>query len=154
MWHAALVAWDTWVPDLVYCNFLKKVRSGGWGTEGPKALTLGQYVSACTTFPLGSGSIKGLTQPQNKAYTFAFHGLACVTIQCMRYYIIVLLWNFIYTYEVFSIHRYIPMRYFLFIYLWIPVNNFLLTHSIPHNPIVCLWLGQLRPRRQVKTTFI
>ena len=45
------------VLALVYCNFLKEVRLGGWGTEGPKALTLGQYVSACATFPLGSGSI-------------------------------------------------------------------------------------------------
>ena len=42
---------------LVYCNFLKEVRLGGWGTEGPKAQTLGQYVSACATIPLGSGSI-------------------------------------------------------------------------------------------------
>ena len=38
------------VLALVYCNFLKEVRLGGWGT-------LGQYVSACATFPLGSGSI-------------------------------------------------------------------------------------------------
>ena len=45
------------VLALVYCNFLKEVRLGGWGTEGPKAPTLGQYVSACATFPLGSGSI-------------------------------------------------------------------------------------------------
>ena len=42
---------------LVVCNFLKEVRLGGWGTEGPKAPTLGQYVSACATIPLGSGSI-------------------------------------------------------------------------------------------------
>ena len=42
---------------IVYCNFFKEVRLGGWGTEGPKAPTLGQYVSACTTFLLGSGSI-------------------------------------------------------------------------------------------------
>ena len=39
-----------WSRDLllstqtVYCNFHRKVRLGGWGTEGPKALTLGQYV--------------------------------------------------------------------------------------------------------------
>ena len=45
------------VLAIVYCNFLKEVRLGGWGTEGPKAPTLGQYVSACATFPLGSGSI-------------------------------------------------------------------------------------------------
>ena len=45
------------VLALVYCNFLKEVRLGGWGTEGPKAPTLGQYVSACATFLLGSGSI-------------------------------------------------------------------------------------------------
>ena len=32
------------VLALVYCNFLKGVRLGGWGTEGPKALTLGQFV--------------------------------------------------------------------------------------------------------------
>ena len=32
-------------------------------------------------------SPSGLTQPQNKVYTFAFHGLACITIQCVRYYI-------------------------------------------------------------------
>ena len=42
---------------LVYCNFLKEVRLGGWGTEGPKAPTLGQYVSACAIIPLRSGSI-------------------------------------------------------------------------------------------------
>ena len=29
---------------LVYSNFIREVRLGGWGTEGPKALTLGQYV--------------------------------------------------------------------------------------------------------------
>ena len=45
------------MPELVYCNFLKKVRLGGWGTEGPKVATLGKYVSACATFPLGNGSI-------------------------------------------------------------------------------------------------
>ena len=45
------------VLALVYRNFLKEVRLGGWGTEGPKAQTLGQYVSVCATFPLGSGSI-------------------------------------------------------------------------------------------------
>ena len=64
------------VLALVYCNFLKEVRLGGWGTEGPKALTLGRHasecatilrlrallccvrcISACATIPLGSGSI-------------------------------------------------------------------------------------------------
>ena len=45
------------VLALVYCNFLKEVRLGSWGTEEPKAPTLGQYISACATFPLGSGSI-------------------------------------------------------------------------------------------------
>ena len=45
------------VLALVYFNFLKEVRLGGWGTEGLKAPTLGQYVSACATFRLGSGSI-------------------------------------------------------------------------------------------------
>ena len=45
------------VLALVYFNFFKEVRLGGWDTEGPKALTLGQYVSACATFPLGSGSM-------------------------------------------------------------------------------------------------
>ena len=42
---SANVACDILVCALVYCNFLKKVRLGGWGTEGPKAPTLGQYVS-------------------------------------------------------------------------------------------------------------
>ena len=37
------------VLALVYCNFLKEVRSGGWGTEGSKAPTLGRHVSACAT---------------------------------------------------------------------------------------------------------
>ena len=32
------------VLALVYFIFLKEVRLGGWGTKGPKALTLGQYV--------------------------------------------------------------------------------------------------------------
>ena len=45
------------VLAIVYCNFLKEVRLGGWGTEGLKAPTLGQYVSAFATIPLGSGSI-------------------------------------------------------------------------------------------------
>ena len=45
------------VLALVYCNFLKEVRLGGGGTGGPKAMTLGQYVSACATIPLGSGRI-------------------------------------------------------------------------------------------------
>ena len=60
------------VLTLVYCNFLKEVRK--W-----------KYMPC---FEVGL-SPKGLTQPQNKAYTFAFHGLACVTIQGMHYYIIV-----------------------------------------------------------------
>ena len=34
----------TLVHALVYCNFLREVRLGGWGSEGPKGLTLGQYV--------------------------------------------------------------------------------------------------------------
>ena len=29
---------------LVYCNFLTEVRLGSWGTMGPKASTLCQYV--------------------------------------------------------------------------------------------------------------
>ena len=34
------------VLALVNCNFLREVRLGGWGTEGP---TLGRHVSACAT---------------------------------------------------------------------------------------------------------
>ena len=34
---------------LVYSNFLREVRLGGWGTEGPKTPTLGGHVSACAT---------------------------------------------------------------------------------------------------------
>ena len=45
------------VCALVYYNLLKKVRLGGWGIEGQKAPTIGQYVSAYATFLLGSGSI-------------------------------------------------------------------------------------------------
>ena len=52
-----LVTCATMLVVLVYCSFLKEVRIGGWGTEGPKGPTLGQYVSACATIPLGSGSI-------------------------------------------------------------------------------------------------
>ena len=33
----------------IYCNFLKEVRLGVWGTEGPTAPTLGRHVSACAT---------------------------------------------------------------------------------------------------------
>ena len=66
-------------------------------------------------------SPSGLTQPQNKAYTFAFHGLACITIQCVRYYIIVL----IHTREVFFVHRYIHTCEVFFIHRYIPMNNFL-----------------------------
>ena len=37
------------VLALVYCNFLKEVRLGGWGIEEAKALTLGRHISACAT---------------------------------------------------------------------------------------------------------
>ena len=33
-------------------------------------------------------SLKGLTHHQNKVYTFALRGLACVTIQCVHYYVV------------------------------------------------------------------
>ena len=53
-----LVACGTWVPALVYCNFLKQVRLGGWGTEGPKAPTLGQYVRVrAPPFPYVGGGM-------------------------------------------------------------------------------------------------
>ena len=42
--------------------------------------------------------------PQNKAYTFAFHGLACVTIQCVRYYI--------------SVNILAKYQYFIFAHFW------------------------------------
>ena len=32
---------------VIYPNFLKEVRLGGWGIEGPKAPTIGQYVRVC-----------------------------------------------------------------------------------------------------------
>ena len=47
----------TLVRALVYRNFLREVRLGGWGSEGPKGQTLGQCVSACATIPLVSGRI-------------------------------------------------------------------------------------------------
>ena len=37
------------VLAIVYCKFLKEVRLGGWGTEGPKAPTLGRHISECAT---------------------------------------------------------------------------------------------------------
>ena len=37
----SIVALYTLVLALLYCNFLREVRLGGWGSEGP---TLGQYV--------------------------------------------------------------------------------------------------------------
>ena len=51
------IACVTLVRALVYCNILREVRLGGWGSEGSKGLTLGQYVSAFATIPLGSGRI-------------------------------------------------------------------------------------------------
>ena len=54
---ATILACVTLVRALVYCNFLREVRLGGWGSEGPKGPTLGQYFSACATIPLGSGSM-------------------------------------------------------------------------------------------------
>ena len=41
---ATIFACVTFVRALVYCNFLREVRLGGWGSEGPKGPTLGQYV--------------------------------------------------------------------------------------------------------------
>ena len=43
------VACTTLVHVLVYCDFLKEVRLGGWGTEELKDPTLGRHISACTT---------------------------------------------------------------------------------------------------------
>ena len=37
------------ILSTLYCNFHKEDRLGGWGTEGPKAPTLGRHVSACAT---------------------------------------------------------------------------------------------------------
>ena len=54
---ATILACVTLVRALVYCNFLREVRLGGWGSESPKGPTLGQYVSACATILLGSGRI-------------------------------------------------------------------------------------------------
>ena len=34
---------------VIDCNFLKEVRLGGRGSEGPKGPTLGRQVSACAT---------------------------------------------------------------------------------------------------------
>ena len=34
---------------LVYCNFLREVRLGGWGSRGPKGPTLGRHASTSTT---------------------------------------------------------------------------------------------------------
>ena len=36
---ATILACVTLVRALVYCNFLRKVRLGGWGSRGPKGLT-------------------------------------------------------------------------------------------------------------------
>ena len=46
---ATIFACITLVRALVYCNFLKEVRLGGWGSEGPKGPTLGRHASACAT---------------------------------------------------------------------------------------------------------
>ena len=45
----ALLYYATIVIALVYCTFLKEVRLGRWGTEGPQAPSLGRHVSACPT---------------------------------------------------------------------------------------------------------
>ena len=34
---------------LIYFNFFRKVRLGGWGSEGPEGPTLGRHASACAT---------------------------------------------------------------------------------------------------------
>ena len=47
--YATNVAFVTFGHSLVYCNFLKEVRIGGWGTKGPKSPTLGRHVSVCAT---------------------------------------------------------------------------------------------------------
>ena len=43
------IACVTLVCALVYCNFLKEVRLGGRGSEGPKGPILGRHASACAT---------------------------------------------------------------------------------------------------------
>ena len=41
------VACTVLVRALEYCNFLKEIRLGDWGTEGSKAPTLGQCIRVC-----------------------------------------------------------------------------------------------------------
>ena len=55
---ATILTCVTLVRTLVNCNFLREVRLGDWGSEGPKGPTLGQYMSECATIPLGSGRMK------------------------------------------------------------------------------------------------
>ena len=43
---ASIQCMQTLVCVLVYWNFLREVRLDGWGSDGPKGPTLGQYVSA------------------------------------------------------------------------------------------------------------
>ena len=64
--NVALFAWKCWPiggamalwppppGTALDCNLLREVRLGGLGSKGP---TLGQYVSACATIPLGSESM-------------------------------------------------------------------------------------------------
>ena len=38
-----------WEKRGIYGPVNKEVRLGGWGTEGPRAPTLGRHLSACAT---------------------------------------------------------------------------------------------------------
>ena len=51
---ATILASVTLVRALVYCNILRETKLGGWGNEGLKGPTFGQYISVCASIPLGS----------------------------------------------------------------------------------------------------
>ena len=50
------------ISALVYCNILKEFRLGGWGIEGPKSLTLGQYIRVCAPLSIQEEGFSDILQ--------------------------------------------------------------------------------------------
>ena len=50
------------ISALVYCNILKEFRLVGWDIEGPKSLTLGQYIRVCAPLSIQEEGFSDILQ--------------------------------------------------------------------------------------------
>ena len=134
-------------------KYMNRAKKGFWNVINNNQIEM--HISICInlimkkSFRITLGQYVRVRAPnfqyEVEVCTLAFHGLECVTIQSVPYYIIV--WfefcyiplnNFLFTGEVFCLHMYVTCGVFFFIHNTgnIPVNKFLLI-TFTYKTIVC-----------------